>query len=309
MQKQIIYIDASSLKDCAGCFRKYYLNNLKGYNPINDKEYKMAYGTAFHYFVEGFYNKLPLSETIEKAVNYYTQHLEGVVFPEDEYKTPSHLISVCKKYAETFSSDCIEPLRSAEGKPLTECKFAIPWFHTPEHEFILCGTIDLCAYYDGVLCLIDHKTTSTYFANADMFLKLFEMDIQVILYCYIYKTLHGLETPPHFLVNGIFLKRQTAKAAKDGIFDGVNFKRSSVITITNEKLLEFSVWLERWKTNMLELLNIGALFDHPNFAYCKTAYGACKYFSICSAPIDCREGIIEHHFIQKEYNPLKFRGD
>jgi hypothetical protein len=336
MQKTVIYVDASSLKDCGGCYRKYYLNNLKGYNLLEEKEYKMAYGTGFHKFAENFYSGVSVKDSIQIAVDYYSEHLKGIIFPEDEFRTPSHLIQVCKKYAESFGSDVIVPIKSLQDcpncspkepdkehaakchtckdtgkveKPLVEAKFAIPWFHTSLYEFILCGTIDLVCLYDGELCLVDHKTTGTYLGNSDGFLKGFELDIQAALYCYIYKSINNLEKAPVFLVNGVFIKKPTDKAAKSGYFDGVAFKRSSVIYYSNEKLQDFSTWLERWRFNMLALLEVeeSALYDQPNFAFCKNSFGLCKYFPVCSAPVDCRKGILEYSYLQKEYNPLKFR--
>lgn len=310
MQKQVIYVDASSLKDCGGCYRKYYLNNLKGYNLLEEKEYKMQYGTCFHKFAELFYSGVPVKDAISTAVESYSEHLKGIIFPEDEFRTPSHLIAVCKKYAESFGSDVIVPVKNpVDGKPLVEAKFAIPWFHTSLYEFILCGTIDLVCLYDGELCLVDHKTTGTYLGNSEGFLKGFELDIQAALYCYIYKSINNLEKAPVFLVNGVFIKKPTDKAAKQGFFDGVAFKRSSVIYYSNEKLQDFSKWLEKWRFNMLALLEVeeSALYDQPNFAFCKNSFGLCKYFPVCSAPVDCRKGILDYSYLQKEYNPLKFR--
>lgn len=306
--KQIIYIDASSLKDCGGCYRKYWLNNHLGLTPSTDKEYKMAYGTAFHLFAENFYKRVPVRTCIELAVSYYTKHLEDVVFPEDEYKTPTHLIKVCERYAEEYENDCITPLIGANGEALTEAKFALPWFHTNTYEFILCGTIDLVCKYDGILCLVDHKTTSTFIGNAEHFLRSFELDIQVTLYSYIYKLLHGLDKAPEFLINGVFLKKQTLKGSKEGVFDGVGFKRSSsLIHTTNERLEEFTQWLDRWKSNLTTILESMEIYDTPNYSYCKTSYGVCKYFEICSAPIDSRDILIECKYTRKEYNPLHFR--
>jgi hypothetical protein len=286
------------------------LNNIKGYQLVSEKEYKMSFGTAFHLFAEHFHKRdLPLKECIDHAVDYYSKHLDGVTFPEDEFRTPSYLVNVCMAYAVRYKDDeVITAQHPITGRPLLEAKFAIPWFQTATHEFILCGTIDRVGKYEGKDTLLDYKTTSTYFGNADKFLSEFELDIQVTLYAYIYKQLNNLTRAPGFLVRGIFIKKPTELARKKGNFDGVNFKQSSsIIVITEERLLEFSVWLERWKHSMLALLDDNLLYEYPNYAFCKNSFGCCKYFALCSAPLDCRVGILDSYYTQKEYNPLHFK--
>src|SRR5438067_11101394 len=93
--RQIIYIDASSLKD-SGCLRKFYWSIVKGWQPIKERlDYKIAYGSAFHLFSESWYRGETLKNSVLKAVNYYSPFVENGL-PDMEFRTVDHLYRTCK---------------------------------------------------------------------------------------------------------------------------------------------------------------------------------------------------------------------
>ena len=317
--KRQVFIDASALKN-SSCFRNLWWSIFEGYQGSNDKNHKLAFGSAIHIFLEDYYIGKSIKDSINRAIEYYKPYNETLDVTPREFRTVSNLIRICKAYAEEYGTaahiweteKAIEPLKDIDGKPLVEYKFAIPIWANEHFDLLLSGTIDLVATYHGYPCvLIDHKTTAM--AMNDKFFDNYDWDIQPMLYCKVWKEANKLEEFPHFVINGVFCKKPTEKGEKSGIFDGVLFKRSSLISYSNDQMVEFDKWLCKKLHNIIA--NLSLISENPKFdpaidynmAACKTVYGDCKYFKVCSLPKENQSIKLDISFIKHHYNPLKFR--
>lgn len=304
-----IFIDASSLKQIS-CWRKFYRNSILGlvHKDTIKSDYKMAFGSAFHIFIKNFYSGVPLKESIKEAEEYYAVYNEQI--PETEWRTSYHLVSSCLHYANTFPDRNLDELKfdkNSEGVTLAEQTFAVPHWQNSNYVMILCGTIDGYGSWGGEKCIIDNKTTAD---QTDFYFFQYEWEIQMMFYSYMDNMIHrrGDKYLP-VVINGIFLKKPTQKAAKEDIFDGCKIGRSGLISFTVEQMQEFEVWLFSNLTKVKIALenNLETLENSYNMAACKEMYGSfCKYFQICKASPSLQKQVLENYYVTKPYEPLLF---
>lgn len=346
--KKQIYIDASALKNSA-CFRRLWWTIVECYkldfkdeleivlepishpdNPatrkINRLDYKMAFGTAFHIFLENYYKLKPIEECANLAIEYYQPYNDNLYPSPREFRTNTHLLNCIKKYKEHYprqrdgekfllGPDDFQPHIDKLGNPKIEYKFAIPFWGNDKYDLFISGTIDMIAEYCGIKeLLIDHKTNApkSFEDKAiDSFFAPYSFDIQTMLYSKVYKELNDLDYYPQVMINGIFLKYATAAASKEGIFDGVLFKRSTNFQYTNEQMRWFDGYLARKLSLLISYLDgrQGENLPEDNFemSACKM-YGLCPYFKACSTEDKNFQSIIlQTQYVRHHYNPLKFR--
>lgn len=318
--KRQIFIDASALKN-SSCFRNLWWTSVEGYQLHGEKNHKLAFGSAIHLFLEDLYKGLPAKDGILRAVEYYKPYNDSLNLTLYEFRTTNNLIKICKEYVKQFTNshnnmeswlneyDFI-PLKDKESKPLVEYKFAIPIWANEHIDLMLSGTIDLICSYAGMpTLLVDHKTSAM--TVDEKFFYAYDWDIQPMLYCKVWKEANKLEHYPPFMINGIGCKKPTLKAEKEGVFDGVSFKRSGIIQYSDSQMKQFDIWLGRQIQKFIANLMIhGSNYDAAkdyNMAACKSIYGQCKYFGVCKLPLDMQKYKIESTFIRSHYNPLTFR--
>ncbi len=319
-EKRQIFIDASSLKE-SNCFRRLWYKIYFGYKNKEEKTHKMAFGNGIHVFLENYYNLVPLRECVDKALNFYKPFNETLEESIYEFRTENNLIKICREYSKKFprkneetillDTGDFQPLIDSNNKRMVEYKFAIPIWLNENYELILCGTIDMIAeYLDYPLLLIDHKTTAL--RESDEFFDNYYFDIQPMLYSKVWKDTHNLKTYPPVLINGIFVKKPTQKAEKEGFFDGCSIRRGPIIQYNDSQMQEFEYWLDK----KLELVTtILASYEDieqtakNNFdmASCRSVYGMCEFFNTCKLPREHQQAKLDYAFEKVVYNPLRFR--
>lgn len=321
--KQTIMIDASSLKHIS-CFREFYRLVVKGYKAkdVYKGDYSMAYGSAIHKFLEGYYGCKPLEDCIKMATDYYRPFNDTVKYSIREFRYVENLIKTCNEYRKHYpraleninnimlDSNDFQPHLDIKDKQTIEYKFAITLHETDKYILVLTGTVDLVCSYAGIeILLVDHKSTSTSVEYADDFFSNYALDIQTMLYSKVYKESLKLNYYPMVLINGIFISKPTQKAEKEGIFDGVEFKRSPPISYSSEQMEQFNIWFDR----QISLINdhlyesfINAENDF-NLASCKSGKYNCQFLNVCKLPTKFHQGALDNNFIVKQYNPLEFR--
>ena len=306
MPNPIYMIDASSLKK-SSCLLRLQRNNILGLRLKALHSYKMAYGTAFHKFLQHWYNGEGFDAAWAAARDYYAPHTTNL--PEEAFHTGSHLERAVKLYADTFpeGGDMLVPRRSQDGKAMQEWKFSFPWHKGSNFELALCGTIDMLASYAGQEPIVDHKTSSSF--QKDSYFQTYELDIQTMLYSYVCKEFLGFSHYPPVLINGLFLKRPTAKAEKAGYFDGAEFRRSNLISYSDAQMANFVGWLEQKKQDIITFLESGVSRWPADFAACKQSFSLCDYWQLCRQGSDqeVEEAIIEQNYNKSPYNPLAFQ--
>lgn len=321
--KRQIFIDASALKN-ASCFRHLWWTVVECYQSTHEKAHRMAFGSAIHLFLEDIYKGIPVKAAIERAVEYYKPYNDSLELSLYEFRTTTNLIKICLAYVKAYSSkgfggDVVNiwdgtydfiPHKDKQGKPLVEYKFAIPIWANDYIDLILSGTIDLVASYNSIPhVLVDHKTTAM--KVDDKFFAPYDWDIQPMLYCKVWKEANNLDYYPPFIINGIGCKKPTEKAAKEGRFDGVEFKRGGLIQYDESQMKWFDIWLGRNIQKLIANLMLWGKNYEPskdyNMSACKSIFGQCKYFSICKLPINMQQIKLQNDYVVHHYNPLKFR--
>lgn len=321
--KQTIMIDASSLKHIS-CFRKFYRMVVKGYKAkdVYRGDYKMAYGSAIHKFLEGYYACKPIKDCVQLAIDYYKPFNDTVKYSAREFRFNNNLIKTCEAYQKAFprisfddntikiSDNDFQPHSDIKDKQTIEYKFAITIYENEKYRLVLTGTVDLVCSYAGIeILLVDHKSTATSAEYSDDFFSAYALDIQTMLYSKVYKEALKLDYYPMILINGIFVSKPTDKAAKNNIFDGVEFKRSSPISYSNGQMEQFNMWFNE-KIAEIKLYmenNFEDVENIFNLSFCKHGTYNCQFFDVCKLPIKFHQAALDNNFITKTYNPLEFR--
>lgn len=308
--RQIIYIDASALKDFA-CRRKFYWNTIVGWKAKTNwgADYRMEYGTAFHKFLEDYYSNKPVTNAIDRALKHYEPVNKCV--PADDYRDLFHLEMSVTNYVKTQprEHDNLKANKGFTGEYLTEQKFSIPYkIINDKYVIVLCGTIDLIGMYNGIPCIADHKTTS---GNPRNYFDEYELGIQPMFYCYIDKLVNKRNDVLPFLINGIFLKKQTDKVITKGGWDGALVQRSNLMFFSKDQMSMFEEWLGSCIAQIVTSLQATSSFsmeNDPELSACKTPYGLCKYFKVCKMGdnVEHRNMILNSFYERKHYNPLLF---
>jgi len=321
--KKNVFLNASILKDM-NCFRYYFRRAIRGLvRRSSGGNYKQAYGTAAHKFLQNFYSGQPFSVCIKSAVDYYDKYAEFIPIDNPrEFRTMQHLQYMLKGYAGMhkrkenasilnvfdLQEEDFLPLIGAEGKPTLEFKFAIPVWSNAKYNLFLAGTIDMIAKYGGHdICLVDHKTTSA--NNKEEFIGAFELSIQTMLYSKVFKELNNLTSYPPVVINAFFLKKPTQKAEKEGRFDGCDYVTSPVMPFDEGRMVEFDKFLRsriEWIVGHLDKDCAEAEADF-NYAGCHRQFGDCEYFEVCKLPPEFRDATLDNNFTVEDYNPLMFQ--
>ena len=308
--RKIIYVDASALKDIA-CLRKFYWSTIEGWQLSREsRDIKMAYGTAFHLALQTLYSKGrdSIKEAMQGAIDYLNPYIEFI--GEDEFRTPSHLIQSVKSYYDRYFKEDGHDGLVAIDPTAVELKWNFPYWQNDQYVIILCGTIDLIAKYFGVRTIVDHKTTASW--KPESYFSGYQMDIQTMFYTWMDNHINNrgdIYLP--VMINGIFIKKPTQKAAKEGLWDGVTFERSQSFEYTASQMKQFDKWLKA-KLNLIiyYLTNAETMESIFELSFCRTPYGLCKYFNVCSAAnTDLQKEILSRsgQFENVHYNPLTWR--
>lgn len=312
--KKTIYVDASSLKSDSLCDRRYLLHIIRGYvRGLRAENYKAGYGVAFHTFLELYYSKPAaerskhLVECTQAALSSFERYLPYI--PQDsikEFRSPLHLLNACQSYHQHWGrGDYITAIPVDDNEHLLERKFCVPWFEDETLVIYLTGTIDMVGEVFGKLAIIDHKSTAAY--DPQVFFSEFELNIQTMFYVLMFRRLSKMDRYLPIMINGIFIKKPTAKAEKDGQFDGARFVRSNLIEYSDDRMEEFERYLDWQMNKILTLARMPAeTFGQINPAACHGKFSTCSYYELCSMPLHKQKDMLESIYRVEAYSPLNF---
>lgn len=298
MDKITIHLDASALKE-SSCPLRLQRIILHGLQKEGQVYYKLAYGTAFHKFLQNWYCNKPLEECLEIATDYYLPFLQQL--QEEDFHTLSHLRASLQHYAKIYprESDGIVPMGVEE-------KFSWPCREGSWYRIVLSGTVDLPATFHGIKCIIDHKTSGTY--QIESYFKEYSLSIQGMFYVLMDKVITGRDYYLPLVINGLFLKKPTIAATKLGQWDGVKLQRSNIIEYSPAQMEFFKDWLEKKINEIVLLLESFGNEDWPyELSACQQKFGLCKFFDLCATDKEFRAMKIKNSFVKSHYNPLQFQ--
>jgi len=306
MSKLILRIDASAFKE-SGCMRRFYWSVVSGYRyKLNTND--IEFGSAFHEFIKtmkenpGRYDLATRAAQARYSVPMEMKSNKG-------YMTQNYLTNTCISFWQQWvEKDQFETLVQ-DGKPLVECKFLYPYYADDQVEVALCGTIDdICKHKHGTFAIRDYKTTSS--GKKEEYLDGYTLSPQLLFYRMIID--YYARTYPHSIF-GQF-SRQDIACFIDAIFlqgasKAPEFKRSEVYVFRREQMAEFEKLVHKKVMELVEYVHQNVLPDRDGMlnGSCQTVYGQCKFFGVCKQTDEIgRNHMLNRHFIQREYNPLRF---
>lgn len=317
-EKEVFHIDASALTK-ASCMRNLFWTIVVGYtNKL--KPASMVYGSAFHKFAERLdKTKGDVADARKAAMKVF----QPENYTQDKpYLTQAHLSKTCVLYYsdkwlpnEEGTAARGYDILELEGELLVEKKFSIPYYSCDEFEILLTGTMDkIVQISGGGLCaIVDYKTSGTW--NIKAYFERFKRSPQFFTYSLVCHKL--AEQFPNSIFKYITDRRLSHII--EGVFHSKDkdtiFERSPIFHIKKPDLDKFDsmlhslidtigIWIKEW---IKQGKPDDTLFVPPEGQLngtCKTEWGYCSFFNICSAP----DSIASLHLLRREhkkpYNPL-----
>ena len=313
--KLTIRFNASAAKESA-CLLRTWRTVIEGYAesaPTND----VVFGSAVHEYIK--HMRLTggnCGVAMQKALAVFNKP-KRTKEKKAYLNNSSYLMLCCQNLWEDYlQQDDFETLVSADGVPLVELKFSIPYYADDTVEVYLEGTIDdLCKHRAGCYAVRDYKTTSVW--DKTGYLAGYALSPQLMFYRMAIEW-YAKEYPGSIYEK--FMSKGIPGAFVDGIFlagadKPVTFARSEIFQFSEDKMAEFRNLLDKKIHDLLKCVNnkykSSDAFSVPREGMlngaCQTVYGACKFFNVCNALDDIHaEHLLRNNFVQKPYNPLDY---
>lgn len=300
-----IRFNASAAKESA-CLRRTWLTVIEGYKepvPNND----VVFGSALHAYIKTMHLSGGNFALATKDALEVWGRPKKIKAKKEYMENSNYLVLTCQNVWAKLQLGDFKTLTDAEGVPLVEKQFSIPYYTDELCEVTLEGTIDdLCKHTHGAYAVRDYKSTSVW--DKEGYLLGYEMSPQLMFYVMAVEyygekypdSIFGkmLKAGVYSFVTGIFL------AGKD---KEVQVENSNVIRFTEDKFKEFKQMLYRTVLQLRQHVESKTIPIREGMfnGACQTVYGPCKFFSVCNAKDELiRKDILSRYFKQTEYNPL-----
>lgn len=308
-----VKINSSSLQLLQECPRK-SLYLLKEKWRAENESPATAFGTAIHKALEVFYSEpseeriLPKLEDMEimsygheiphekeqlllRATRAFVAKAEPLKeLPETDKRSIQNGVYTLWHYFRAYLSDPYVAYEDEEG-PFTERKFSFTLYEDFDLVIEYFGTIDLIVRHitTGEILVADHKTSSV--VGPEFYNRL-KPNHQYTGYLMGAQKVFGLKTNS-FMVNCIQVKERP----KTSRGTPPHFPRQ----VTTRTVTDYKEFLETvlfYVKIYLDATQSGNFPLGPTNA-CAT-YGGCSFLSVCSAPIELRETILQSKFTKGE---------
>lgn len=286
--------DSTSLSNFVTCPRKYFYENLQGWQSV-ERSVHLIFGGHYASALER-YHKLtvggvPQDEAVRTVVGellldtWDFEHSK----PQDwmhNIKTRDTLVRSVVWYLDQYADDPMETVVLANGKAAVEYSFSIEL----SPDYLYCGHIDRLVNYSGGVYVQDQKTTGG--AITPRFFDDFKPDYQMSGY-----TLAGT----------IGFAIPVAGVVIDAAQIAVGFTRFAR-GFTHRTPPE----LEEFRTEALHYIGQAkAAHESGYYPMNRKAcgnYGGCAFRKVCSASPHHRDGMLKAGFTQRDrWDPLKSR--
>lgn len=306
--KTTVKINSSSLSVLQECPRK---SNYLLYNKFHKKSQSPAvlFGSAIHAALEVFYNSSRADRTLPKNYKTVIQDLENMEAPEDHllYKSAKAFVDKAEPlrnippsdkrslqaglwslahYFETYIDDPFVVMEDKDG-PIVERRVEYKLYESEKMDIVYFGTIDVVLKNQRTnqILVCDHKTSSI--VGNDFFNRL-KPNHQYTGYLLGAKECLGIKTDS-FLVNCIQVKPKPVTSRGKP----PHFLRQ--VTRRDETdYVEFRQAVMYWVRQYLDWI-AGDYWPLGHTNAC-SSYGGCQYLSVCSAPTEIRDNIINAEF-------------
>lgn len=280
-----LFIDNTTLEAHQSCRRRFMYYAIRRIIP-NAPNASLLAGGALHEGLRAWYT----CNTLNAAADAIAVANETHPLVHDDWRNLDLVNRAMQLYAKTYPHEPFEIVCRNTG-PLVEVPFAVPFGHfvfdkdeviLDGHEIhrldiLYTGKIDLIVRFNGVLHVVDHKTTSV---AGDSFVQQFELSGQPIGYCNIASDLLN-EPVTSFLLNAINWRPPTQA-------------RDSTIHLFRTSFSYHEELLAEWRTDVAAQVEdiVDGLLRHSfpkHTSQCFPKYGRCPYHAICTVPPSQRE--------------------
>lgn len=272
--EETIRISHSTTKQMISCPRKILFEKELKLYPVHGS-IAMRYGSGFHKGMEHYYkNNKNLLTAIEEAVKFWQKPTKQIY--DDDYRNLESLLSSLTLYHEQYQNDNEIIAAVPEHKittiiPLTDKEK----IHLGEIQVEFVVVIDLILSVDGLLWVVDFKTTSVelgYMAS-----KLRKM-VQLMGYQFV--------AQDHFEgINGCMVYYHQLKAAKSrttGLYGATKTDFMKFPMIFSRQ--DYEDWRKYIIWNAFQLQKVKQMGYPPNFNSCYEFNSQCPYMPLCNYP-------------------------
>jgi len=253
----------------------------------------MNFGSCIHRALETKYRlgeDYPhLDAEVQQAfVDEYNKH----EFAPDEYRSVQYGLDLLRQYDSTYPLETWDVIK-VDDKPLVETPFYVFLGTVLGHDVFYKGVIDLIVRDEGVVKIVDHKTTSMMGSG---YFDEYILSAQMIGYCYSVGKLLKLECNK-VLINAICTRKPT-KTGK-----GIEFNRDTK-TYTPDELHEWEFNTLKEAELILQAKSEGLYVQHKR--NCVGKFGKCSFFDVCSVPAPSREYVLQSNLYKaKDITPFE----
>jgi PD-(D/E)XK nuclease superfamily protein len=301
------------------CDRKlYYKCGLE----LSKKAKKPAlfFGSAMHKFAEAYWSKKSAQECIDAFTKYARQSNSPLdQDPEsDEQRSVTRGIEICAHYMRKY-----EPIRQQTkllhlgGENLVEVPFVFPLGEDGEGwTYLYCGRIDRVEDQDGLIRLVDTKTTTRF---GSTYWNQLRPNDQLTGYAAAYKEMTG-KLPDRVVLDVIYIGEPRKPDENGKISVPKKIKalgpEEEALWIVNARFeqgptkrsqVDIDAW---WLNTMTEGMRMRRLFEHLHYPSMWTqrtsqcnAYGECDFRDICSVTSN-PQPIINDRYEVKPWSPF-----
>jgi len=299
VSKRIIRLDSSSL-ELSSCPRRFQFVNRQGLIPKLG-EAPLDWGSALHkgiakWAVQRARGQEPdLTKIADEAVEWYN----GRLCLKNEPRSGANLRRCLMEYFTEYVDDQFVPLTTKSGEVAIELPFALPLYSNEHTDVLLTGKIDgIGIYQSGPLVIKDVKHSSSTKPESHMEEQLGRPQFHI--YAEALKRLGLVDherggAHPRIVVDCVYISKQ---------FQGAKFKRSAPTVI------EPYIIAQTMEFVMLEARRVAELRDDEvwphNYGACHGKYSKCKFYDLCTVPVQSQQIAINMLFDKREYNPKTF---
>lgn len=266
--------DFTAMNTFLTCRRKYQYRierGLVGANPPTAAEF----GRCIHQALDTWYQ----DRDLEKALKTFMENFKEN--PDDDKRTPLMGAWIIKNYHDKYQDQPFKVLATEQ-----EFTIDLPW-----HKKLI-GRIDKIIEWDGVVWVMDHKTTSQL---GDNFMKMHTPNMQFSGYVYAANKLG-------FKCQGVLVD---AILVAKGLLDATS--RAKLTPLRRDFAYRSPGDIEEYLRTIYDIQQDIELCEnndwwYPNYDSC-VDYGECPYRKVCKESGEYREKIIANDFHVEHWDP------
>lgn len=295
-------IDSTSLGEFKACPRKYFYSIIMGLQP-KETSVHLTFGLLMHGSVERYHHARARGEEHEDGVlaaigwmlkETWNNVLKRPSLTGDTYKNRLTLLRTLVWYFDQYSSDSLETVVLANGKPAVELSFSFDTGYRTRltgEPVLFCGHLDRLARLNGEVYIPDLKTTKS--ELSPYFWQQFNPNNQFGMYQLAGQVVWN-QPVKGMIVDGAQVLVNSSRFARHMVtLDHAGVQEWHRDAIWNVRLMEGCASERYWPKNDKSCQN----------------YGGCPFLGLCSRSPNSRDAWIGTEYKARVWDPLQRRGD